>query len=478
MKKIGVKKIIIIGIFVAVFALIGTSNNYASATDYTIQIKNSLTGDELSNHEFEFELRDAVTNELIQTKTSSEETITFDPIDGNFSRASIDFYKIIEKDLGENGMTYDNQIAYVGLHVNGKIAYQKDNTYKYLSKDGKPHPYHATDEELQGEAYAVHDHEKKTLTFFRDEAGKYTNNQTIDGKTYYANFELNPQSADFKYADDYNGLKFVEELIFKDSIRPEGEIDRWFYGYENMKRADISKFDTSRVTSFNGAFYQARNLTDIDITKLDFSNLGTRGTPLAYLFQASRIEEFDSRNYDLSKLSGRYATSGIFQLSTGLRYINLENWTTLSSSQEFGNCSCIEKLVIGNTEYAPTSTSFHYGVDPMMLRVEDGRLIDTSYRGFDNLIYNGQSISGTYIRPTCNITPVTFENSYKKPETIRPDTNEQSHDNPKIIKAVTVEESVENPNTAVSTPVFFFIIIGLLSIGIMSLGYIFLGFLK
>ena len=446
----------------------------AFAAGYTIQIRNSLVGDDISNHLFEFELRDAITNELIQTKRSNEETITFDSVVGNFSTASIDFYKVVEKDLGEDGMTYDKQIAYIGLYPDGRVAYQKDNTYKYVSKDGKPHPYHATNEELDGQAYMVFDRNTHTLIFFRDEAGKYTCMSTQYGELYGCKGDANrifvpvkekasevndsyrpylelPNSAssidDSGRTTYFNFRDEVREIIFKDAIRPEAAINEWFASWQNVEKMDLSKFDTSHVTNFSYSFYNMKRLKEADITTLDFSGIdsGAFGS-IAHMFENSQLEEFDSRNYDFTKISGRAASGGIMARSN-LRYLNLANWTTESSSMEFLGNVCLEKLIIGDNEYNASTTSF----GSPYLRIEDLSVQDlNSYSVY--LLAQNNDLPGTYIRPSCNVNPAIFENFYKKSEA------------PKVI---TTKNDVKNPDTAATTPVVYFILFGTLAAGII-----------
>ena len=496
MKKIGVKKIIITSIFVAVFALIGTSNNYASAAGYTIQIKNSLTGDELSNHEFEFELRDAVTNELIQTKTSSEETITFDPIDGNFSRASIDFYKIIEKDLGENGMTYDNQIAYIGFRSDGKVSYQKDNTYKYLSKDGIPHPYHASDADLHGEAYIEIDTQTGVETFFRDDPGKYIceKNQStsfrtvcpfIGDKLYISGVESNsftfPSGVNNIYSntgDNFDLRNIVKEVVVKDAIRPVGKMDNWFYYYKSLKKADINKLVTSKVTSMRHFFAYDENLTDVDITKLDFSNLQGGGSLQSAFAYADKLQEFDSRHYDFSSTTGLYVTQEFFTggYNSDLRYVNLERMVSNGASAEFSDQNCVEKLVLGE-KHSLYNGGSRLGDGSRWLKIDSNEMV-TDNRFKEYMPELMKSAAGTYVNPTCNVTPVTFDNSYRKPEAIHPNTDTGSRNESKIIKTLAPEEDVENPNTTNSTPVVFLAFINILSVGILLAGCCFIKHLR
>lgn len=463
-------KFLCCGAIAMAFCLSGT----ASAADYTIQIKKSLTGDDVANHQFEFELRDASTNELIQTKKSNQETITFDTISKTIPDNNIGFYKVIEKDLGENGMTYDRQVAYIGLYPNGKVAYQKDNTYKYLSKDGQPHPYHATDEELQGEAYAVLDIETGILTFFRDEAGKYTNKQIIGNKIYFANFEK-PASDIFKsgtYIDINNDRIYlqevVKEVIFKDAVRPEGKLNGWFEHYEELTKADINKLDTSRVTGLNNFLAYTKKLEDVDITKLDFSSLSGGWSLQGFLAYSNGIKEFDSRNYDFSTTADLYVTgeflTGDYYATDdfGLRYVNLEKMVSKGSSGELSGQPCIEKIVLGK-HHSLYGGGTHFNDGMPWLNINTGEILPADEYGEapgrfrEYLPERMAEAAGTYVKPTCNTDPVTFENSYVKPA--------DSEEEPKNITPSN-KDNTKNPNTATSIPAIYFALFGALSIAV------------
>ena len=46
-----------------------------------------------------------------------------------------------------------------------------------MNREGKKAPFHASEAELAGQAYAVFDYDTKVLTFFRDEPGKYADKE-------------------------------------------------------------------------------------------------------------------------------------------------------------------------------------------------------------------------------------------------------------------------------------------------------------
>ena len=428
-------------------------------------------GDELSNHQFTFELRDAQTNTLIQTKTSNEEVVVFDPI---AVEGTAKIYKIIEKNLGEENMVYDDQVAYIGFRSDGHVSYQKDNTYKYLSKDGEPHPYHATEQELQGEAYIEIDTRTGVETFFRDTPGKYVCAEYdvcpfIDGKFYVSGVE----SGSFRFPNGNTNMRsnagdafrlngLIKEVVVKDAIRPVGSMNSWFYHYDNLEKADIKKLDTSKATSLQAFFAYDRKLSDVDITGLDFSSLRGAGSLRGFFSYADKIQEFDSRHYDFSSTADLYVTGEFFAGDYyppgpgDLRYINLERMVSKGSSAEFSNQRCVEKLVLGES-HSLYNGATNFGDGSPWLNVETGELVPPGQYGgapsrFQEYLPElMKSAAGTYVNPTCNVEPALFENTYKKPEEPKP---------------VETTETIKNPTTASTTPALFFMLFGSLSAGV------------
>lgn len=420
-------KIFSLALMLGVFLIFGADNTFAADKQFTIQLNNSIEGAELSDHSFIFELQDPTNNNaILQTKTSSESLVSFDPITLDDQDDTSHFYRIVMKDTGEAGITYDKQAAYVRIvPKTDLLAYQKDNTYKYVNDGSGPHPYHATDEELRGQAYAEWDKGTKTLTFFRDEEGKYTNAQVVDDKEYFTGFEKatdnNSVLSRTWDSDSRDSIKSLcEKVVFRDAIRPEGKMEDWFTYYTKLETADISKLDTSKASSLSRLFAFDTQLQNIDVTKMDFSllasSIGTNNSVLdSVLAGVPGVKEFDFNNYArISNRTNRFMPTMLS--NSGLRYLNTTSLDHEGSSAEFSNLNCIEKIVVG-----PDYSFYRSNVDGASrvewLKIETGeinsfsRLMLTAPGG---LPYNPNS-AGTYIRPTCRRDPITFESKYVKP---------------------------------------------------------------
>ena len=418
-------------------------SQYSFATDkqFTIQLNNAVEGAELSDHSFTFELQDPTNhNTVLQTKTSSEPVVSFDPITLDDQDDTSHFYRIVMKNTGEAGMTYDKQDAYVRIQPKiNLVAYQKDNTYHYDHDQWIYHPFHATDEELQGEAYAKYNTKTHVLTFFRAPEGEYTAEKCAVSGDCFVNSDI----YDRHIADDapeytfyYTGFEkpanfevlawrlrsLATELVFEDAVRPEGEMRDWFKNYANLEKADISKLDTSRVTSFWFFFYECPKIDNIDISTLSFDSFDRENGMLRSFFRGTNVDEIDFRNFADPNVDDGLLNFGYRKLEDAFglsktRYLNTSNFDVDDSSAAFIWMNCLEKLVVG-PRYSFYNSSIFYSnsntVSSDFLKIETGEVdrLFNSVRGEDK--YHPEA-AGTYIRPICGTDPITFVSTYVKP---------------------------------------------------------------
>ena len=465
-------KIINTMLAIALTTMVGAT---ASAADkeFILQVENEVSG---TDTEVEYELK-TPDGTLVSQKSGTSGTISFDPIILDDADTTSHFYVITQKNSGVSGMTYDSKVVYARIVPSRNlVAYQDDTSYKYVNDGSGPHPYHATDEELQGQAYAVFDSKTKTLTFFRDEEGKYEDGyaeRIMDGnnteyKQYFTGFELENKNhldssgaarpswsygcrktVEFQNPYYYHSCSVsedTEKVIFKDAIRPEGAMNEWFYIFKNVKTADISKLDTSLVTNMSYFFYDSPNLTDIDLTHLDFRRMseafvnGESSLPwMSFMERASSaVPEFDFNNYDIVDMrveSGRPSIGSSTLLNSGLRYLNTTNLSATSGSAEFSSNYCLERVVVGdnfsfyrsNLDMEQGENGGYVSGNKGWLKIETGEI--NNFNKFMNY-YNGQwgefinpNMAGNYVRPTCNTTPVKFASNYS-PSTDNPNTSD------------------------------------------------------
>ena len=215
--------------------------------------------------------------------------------------------------------------------------------------------YHATDEELEGTAYAILD-EDGNLIFFRS-TETYPNNSrrtvTINDVEYtgtvYTGFE------------DNNTVSWNKNSVYTVTvadgyaIRPK-VITSFFNGMTNLQSADVSRFDTSLVTNLRNTFYSCRSLKELDLSTWDVSNVTdgmgtyeyastqTANNTRSYVFNGcNSLEKLDVSNWNPN--AGFY--SGLFSNLPALKELVLENvhlrgagWATYL----FSNLTSLEVL--------------------------------------------------------------------------------------------------------------------------------------
>ena len=154
---------IFLGVAIAVMGVVTLSplvNADDTTKTFTIKTNNIIEGDSMTSGGVTYLLQ-KIEDETITTiseKTSNKnEEISFNPLTFPSDDNSSHFYRIIQKD-DVAGLATDKKIVYVRIvPKTDLLAYQDDTTYKYVNDGSGPHPYHATDEELQGQASAVYD---------------------------------------------------------------------------------------------------------------------------------------------------------------------------------------------------------------------------------------------------------------------------------------------------------------------------------
>ena len=192
---------------------------------------------------------------------------------------------------------------------------------------------------VEGEAYAVL--ADKTLTFFRDEPGKYTNGQTIDGKTYYTGIENGDHG--------WNASMFtsitIEKVVFHDIIKPI-KTAGWFSSCSQIKEiTNLKKLNTSNVTDMNSMFSDCTNLTSIDVSRFNTSNV----TDMSTMF--SNCQKLSSLNLSKFNTSNVTNMGYMFNGCKTLATLNVSNFNTSNVTRMdymFRNCQLLELLNIKN----------------------------------------------------------------------------------------------------------------------------------
>ena len=307
------------------------------ADSYTIQTKVGLEGKELEEGEFTFNLLDKDGN-VIQTKNNDKDgNVIFDSIEWNTNGITtwikndrdkyvttndlFQIYTIKQANNSIKGYTLDNEITYVMVYNNGKkvtyLKYPSDEKIASEKKKYEWNPYHVSDSELQGVIYVESDLDTHVVRVFRDEAGKYTDNQHIGNKIY----SIMSESLDSNYvlssviSNDYsdwreqaNYINSIKKIIIENPIRPPSG-EAMFYRMRGLEEiVGWDKLDTSKMISMSNMFENCNKLKTLDLTHFDFSGLTSQDGLNHLFFLDGDSESLDE--YEL-KIAGFNIPAGI-----------------------------------------------------------------------------------------------------------------------------------------------------------------------
>jgi len=132
-----------------------------------------------------------------------------------------------------------------------------------------------TDRFLSSQAYAVYDSTDQSMTFFRDDKGKYTDGQVSGTKTYYTGFEdITGETDPSWYASSSDNQKnTIKTVTFEDKIKPKTCYD-WFSNASSLASiTGLYKLDTSAVTNMCYMFYRCSSLTSLDLSSFNTENV-------------------------------------------------------------------------------------------------------------------------------------------------------------------------------------------------------------
>lgn len=376
----------------------------AQVGDAVIEIHKNLEGSSIDNYHFTFVLKDLEGN-VLQKKENNGDKIVFDAIkytDDDIGK--VYYYTVTEENDSQAGIGYDDSTIYVGVSVledSTKVSFVNPNNYQKK----EPNPFHASSEDLVGDAYAVYDVNTQVLTFFRGESGLYTNEQVVDDKVYFAGFENGGYGRWVYHNLSYQKIK---KIVFQDAVKPTS-IRGWFENMPLLEEVDMRKLDTSLVTSLYGFFHDCPNLRHLDISTMDVSHV----TDFSCAFKESGIEELDFTLWDLEHLKGTRPLMEFVNSMPNLKYLDISNFEYIDSSAEFANLPCLEYVHLGN-KYKFERALLDGSSRVPFLKLDDLQLYSTNDLKIPYSVEEG-TIGGYYVRATCT-SNVSFSNTYRKPD--------------------------------------------------------------
>ncbi len=398
---------------------------FVYANEFTIETKVDLEGKKLEKEQFVFQLKNK-DKKVIQTKKNNlNGEVIFDSIEIEPVTEETDYIYYIEQVNDKKiGYTYDDSIVYVRVNANPdgsvNVYYYKDGSIEEEMKNEiikyEPStPYHATEEELKGDAYAVLDMNTDTLYFKRyvdldtssfefpfDAPNSGDKNRAVDGvnkKMYLRNVETDKD----RFRNSLSYCYYIgrtnhcpKKIVFEDAIKPTFKDGSGLF--KDLKHyaeeVDFSHLDTSNITDMSYMFEDVK-IRNLDLSSFDTSNV----TTMKYMFMYLGAEELDLTSFSAEKLSN---ISYMFSYSRNLKTLKISNSFTTNdkltnASHLFQDTPSLELLdlswlVINNKVDA--SSIFHTsGFKYLDLshwtfkNKERGSVFATSFMNMPNLVY-------------------------------------------------------------------------------------------
>lgn len=199
-------------------------------------------------------------------------------------------------------------------------------------------PFHATAEQLKGEAFAVLDKTTHEFVFFRSELknGKYVDHEgreftapstrNVSGDLiYYKVNESDTNRSDKPWNTDRLDIVTVK---MKGAIRP-GSCAHLFLNCSNMVSADLSLLDTSASRVAENMFKGCSSLTALDTSRFEMNN----NSDFDGLFQGcAKLEYLDLRHINTVPASSNGYRRGMLYGCKNLKKIDLGPNTIMSNS--------------------------------------------------------------------------------------------------------------------------------------------------
>ena len=238
----------------------------------------------------------------------------------------------------------------------------------------------ATHEVKRLEAFAVYSADDGSLNFYK-RSGVPAAGEAFNGKTataVYTGIETETYRSDMSVPwSQYRGV--VKTVTVADEGIAPVSTAMWFYHMSHLESADISKLDTSNVTSMSYMFGQCNALTALDLSSFDTRNVTDLSKMFYFCFRLTALDlsSFDTRN--VTDLSGMlYACGSLTALD--LSSFDTRNVTDLSGM--FWSCSKLQEVTFGeNWKWVGTNGYLPVPSDSYITGA-DGKWYDTDSNGY------------------------------------------------------------------------------------------------
>lgn len=142
----------------------------------------------------------------------------------------------------------------------------------------------------------------------------------------------------------------IKAVDIQEGAAVEGSCWFMFTGCD-IASADLTKLDTSKVTSMRSMFQECTSLTSLNLKGLDTSSVTNMD---AMFYGCTGLTSLDLSGLDTSNVANM---DSMFEGCSSLESINLSGWDTskvTSSANAFKGCSALKSVTVGGSFSATT----------------------------------------------------------------------------------------------------------------------------
>lgn len=235
---------------------------------------------------------------------------------------SSDMFKNCAKLVGGNGTAYDSTIVDGSRACVDTAEAAGYFTYKAF-----------------GIAFAVYCADDTSLTFYKRETVPAVGD-TFEGKAVTAVYE-GIETDDYASGVPWSSFASqVTKAVVADQICPIS-LMMWFGQMSALQTVDLSKLDTSMVTSMRATFAQCTSLKSLDLRGFDTSNV----TDMWMMFTGCTMPTLDLSSFDTSKVT---LMTSMFMMTSIVTILVSERWNADSAASSYNVFTYSSYLVGGN----------------------------------------------------------------------------------------------------------------------------------
>lgn len=152
----------------------------------------------------------------------------------------------------------------------------------------------------------------------------------------------------------YTRRNDIKKIVALPGAKAGTSLEYVFYGLNNVTSIDLSKLDTSNVTNMETLFENCSNVETIDVSTWDTSNV----TTMKELFQScSKLKSIDVSRWNTSSVTNM---NYLFNTCKALETLNVSTWNTSNVTkftQLFSNMDSLKTLDIGSWDFGKANLS-------------------------------------------------------------------------------------------------------------------------